>query len=232
VSAEKIPVPISDDEGEEDIEYEVIEDDDDEAGSQDVVGYVFAVVDQQPASVAAVSGSCKPMVDSGSVVSTCPSWYAPGVETVQTDYSLNLESVLGEKLKHYGFKHGVNYKNKSGESLEAGYEVTDSTRPILSVKKSSEAGQMTVFGPSRSRIIKDPESIKAIESIIEKAQGVDIILENGAYVADVELSTAEPPAQAGPVAPQVHSAPTVTRTNLERVVKDAFRGGAGGRDVP
>ena len=44
----------------------------------------------------------RPIVDSGSVVSTCPVNYATSVPTEKVHYSLNLESVLGESLQHYG----------------------------------------------------------------------------------------------------------------------------------
>ena len=78
-------------------------------------GSVCPVVIKPSGQMAAVKRSFKPMIDSGSVVSTCPPWYAPGVATKKTKYHLNLESVLGEKLKHYGFKEGVAYKNGLGD---------------------------------------------------------------------------------------------------------------------
>ena len=49
----------------------------------------------------------RPIVDSGSVVSTCPVDYATSVPTEKVQYSLNLESVLGESLQHYSIKRNV-----------------------------------------------------------------------------------------------------------------------------
>ena len=46
----------------------------------------------------------RPIVDSGSVVSTCPVDYATSVPTKKFHYSMNWESVLGESLQHYGIK--------------------------------------------------------------------------------------------------------------------------------
>ena len=41
----------------------------------------------------------RPIVDSGSVVSTCPVAYATSVPTEKLHYSMNLENVLGESLQ-------------------------------------------------------------------------------------------------------------------------------------
>ena len=46
----------------------------------------------------------RPIVDSGSVMSTCPVDYATSVPTEKIQSSMNLESVLGESLQHYGIK--------------------------------------------------------------------------------------------------------------------------------
>ena len=83
--------------------------------------------------------------------------------------------MLGEKLKHYGFKECVAYQSGLGEEMKVGYEVTDSTRPILSVQRSTEVGQMTVFGPSVSKIINDPKVIQDIGKILNNVNGIDII---------------------------------------------------------
>ena len=53
----------------------------------------------------------RPIVDSGSVVSTCPVDYATPVPTEKVYYSMNLESVLGESLQHYGIKRNVLFTN-------------------------------------------------------------------------------------------------------------------------
>ena len=53
----------------------------------------------------------QPIVDSGSVLSTCPVVNATSVPTEKVQYSLNLESVLGESLQHYGIKRNVPFTN-------------------------------------------------------------------------------------------------------------------------
>ena len=67
----------------------------------------------------------RPIVDSGSVVSTCPVDYATSVPTEKVHYSMNLESVLGESLQHYGIKRNVLFTNKTGSTMNVNFEVTD-----------------------------------------------------------------------------------------------------------
>ena len=77
----------------------------------------------------------RPIVDSGSAVSTCPVDYATSVPTEKVHYSMNLESVLGESLQHYGIKRNVLVTNRIGSTMNVNFEVTDTERAILSVHK-------------------------------------------------------------------------------------------------
>ena len=52
------------------------------------------------------------IVDTGSVVSTCPVDWATSVLTEKVNCSKILESVLGESLQHYGVKHNVLFANR------------------------------------------------------------------------------------------------------------------------
>ena len=73
----------------------------------------------------------RPFVDSGSVVSTCPVDHATSVPTEKVQYCMNLESVLGESLQHYGIKRKVPFTNRSGSSMNVNFEVTDTKRAIF-----------------------------------------------------------------------------------------------------
>ena len=44
-------------------------------------------------------------------------------------------SVLGESLQHYGIKRNVLFTNRTGSTMDVNFEVTDTTRAILSVHK-------------------------------------------------------------------------------------------------
>ena len=61
----------------------------------------------------------RPIVDSGSVASTCPVDYATSVPTEKVHYCMNLESVLGESLQHYGITRTVHPKRNSRETKDS-----------------------------------------------------------------------------------------------------------------
>ena len=63
----------------------------------------------------------RPIVDSGSVVSTCPVDYATSVATEKVHYSMNLESVLGESLQHYSIKRNVPFTNRIGSTMNVNF---------------------------------------------------------------------------------------------------------------
>ena len=54
----------------------------------------------------------RPIVDSGSVVSTCPVDYATSVPTEKVHYSMNLGIVLRESLQHHGIERNVPSTNR------------------------------------------------------------------------------------------------------------------------
>ena len=78
----------------------------------------------------------RPIVDSASVVSTCPVDHATSVPTEKVNYTVNLESVLGEPLQHYGVKRNVPFPNRKGGTMSVNFEVTGTKRSILSVHKA------------------------------------------------------------------------------------------------
>ena len=84
----------------------------------------------------------RPILDSGSVVSTCPVDYATSVPTEKVHYSMNLESVLG-----YGIKRNDPCTNRTGSTMSVNFEVTDTKLAILSVHKDCGNGSMVVFTP-------------------------------------------------------------------------------------
>ena len=130
----------------------------------------------------------RPIVDSGSVVSTCPVDYATSVPTEKVQYSMNLESVLGESLQHYGIKRNVPFTNRSGSSMNVNFEVTDTKRAILSVHKGCGNGSMIVFTPDgKGKIVNDKNCIEQVKQIMASTQGFDIVYDRRAFVSDVDV---------------------------------------------
>ena len=102
-------------------------------GSEEPAGTHETKPDQSTGEVLFAVGcrDGRPIVDSGSVVSTCPVDYATSVPTEKVHYSMNLESVLGESLQHYGIKRDVPFTNRTGSTMKVNFQVADTTRAIF-----------------------------------------------------------------------------------------------------
>ena len=111
------------------------------------------------------------------------------VPTEKVQYSMNLESVLGESLQHYGIKRNVPFTNRSGSSMNVNFEVTDTKRPILSVHRGCGNGSMIVFTPDgKGKIVNDKKRIEQVKQIMGSTPGFDIVYDIGAYVLDVDVN--------------------------------------------
>ena len=117
-----------------------------------------------------------PIVDSGSVVSTCPVDCAKSVPTEKVHYSMNVESALGESLQPYGIKRNVPFTSRTGSTMNVNFEVTDTKRAILSVHRSCGNGSMIVFTPGgRGKLVNDKSCIEQVQQIMETTPGFDIV---------------------------------------------------------
>ena len=133
------------------------------------------------------------IVDSGSVVSMCQVDYVTSVPTEKVNYSMNLESVLGESLQHYGIKRNAPFTNRTGSTMNVNFEVADTKRAILSVRKGCGNGSIIVFTPDgRGEIINDMRCNEHVQQIAEKTPGLDTVYDRGAYVLDVEVNDGGP----------------------------------------
>ena len=131
----------------------------------------------------------RPIVDSGSVVSTCPVDHATSVPTEKVHYSMNLESVLGESLQHYGIKRIVPFTNRTGSTMNVNCEVTDTKRAILSVHKGCGNGSKIVFTPDgKGKIVNDTKWIDQVIQIMASTPGFDIVYDRGAHVLDADVN--------------------------------------------
>ena len=128
--------------------------------------------------------SGRPMVDSGAFTSCCPKNYAREVQ-IEKAPPLNLKSVLGESIQHYGVRKNLEFSSSGGkEKYTHDFQVTDCIRPILSVRACNQRAELVCFGPNEKRIITDSDAIAKIEAILRKASGHQIIGEKGSYVLE------------------------------------------------
>ena len=98
--------------------------------------------------------------------------YSTSVPTEKVHDSMNLESVLGESLQHYGIKCNVLFTNRTGSTTNVYFEVTDTMRAILSVHRGCGNGSMIVFTrDGRCKIVNDRSCIEQVQQILEKTQG-------------------------------------------------------------
>ena len=138
----------------------------------------------------------RPNVDSGNVVKLCPRApvdYAMSVPTEKVNYSMNLESVLGESLQHYGVKRNVPFVNRKGSTMTVNFEVTDTKRATLSVHKGCGNGAKVVFTPDgRGKVINDKRCNEHVQQIMGTTPGFDIVYDRGACVLDADVNGVQP----------------------------------------
>ena len=115
--------------------------------------------------------------------------YATSVSTEKIHYNMNLESVLGESLQHYGIKRDVLFTNRTGSTMNVNFEVTDTKRAILSVYRCCGNGSMIVFNSDgRGKFMNDRRCIEQTQQILEKTPGFDIVCDSRAYVLGVDVN--------------------------------------------
>ena len=102
---------------------------------------------------------------------------------------MNLESVLGESLQHYGIKRNVPFTNRSGSTRNVNFEVIDTKRAILSVHKGCGSGSSIVFTPDgKGKIVNDTKCTEKVKQIMGSTPGFDIVYDRGTYVLEVDVN--------------------------------------------
>ena len=108
---------------------------------------------------------------------------------MELEHQLSLLSVRGEPLRHHGTMTNVPFTAFDGSEMRVNFEVTDATRPILSVNKGADIGAMTIFKPcGGGKIIRDAAAIGKITNILDETEGFNDVHENGAYVLKTKTS--------------------------------------------
>ena len=82
----------------------------------------------------------RPIVDSGSVMSTCPVNYAMSVTAEKVHHNMKLESVLRESLQHYVIKRNVPFTNRTGSTMNVSLRsLTQNVQFCLCIRAAAAA---------------------------------------------------------------------------------------------
>ena len=115
--------------------------------------------------------------------------YATSVPTEKVHFSMNLESVLGESLQHYGIKRNVPFTNRTGSTMNVNFEVNDTKRAILSVHKGCGNGSMIVFTPDgKGKMVNDMKCVEQMKQMMGSTPGFGIVYDRGASVLDAQVN--------------------------------------------
>ena len=130
----------------------------------------------------------RPLVDSGSAVSTCPVDCATSVSREKVHYSMHLESMLGESPQHYGIKRNVPFTNRIGSTMNVNFEATDTESAIFVCTQGLRQRLDGRVHSRRGKIVNDKKFIEQVRQIMATTPGFDIVYDRGAYVLDVDVN--------------------------------------------
>ena len=90
---------------------------------------------------------------------------------------------LGESLQHCGIKRNVLSTNRTGNTVNVNFEVTDTKSASLSVHKGCGNGSTIVFTPDgKGNIVNDTKCIEQVKKMMASTPGFDIVYDRGAFV--------------------------------------------------
>ena len=131
------------------------------------------------------NGRVRIAVDSGAAESVSPyDWFEDfGLNPVAPGKQLRLVNASGGKINHYG-ERKVAMRAGSGERLIGlPFQVCDVKKPLVSVKRICEKGNIIQFGPgSEDSFIMNMKS----------GEKIFLVEENGQYMMEVTLETVLP----------------------------------------
>ena len=124
-------------------------------------------------------------MDSGAAESVSPyDWFEDfGLDPVKPGKQLRLVNASGGKINHYG-ERKVAMRTGSGDRLIGLlFQVCDVRKPLVSVKRICEKGNIIQFGPSK----KDSFIMN-----VKSKEKIYLIEENGQYMMEATVETESP----------------------------------------
>ena len=112
-------------------------------------------------------------VDSAADESVCPRQWAAHFGTGPKERDLKLVNASGGPIAHYGSrKVAFQPDDMAGRVLGVGFEVTDVKKPLMSVKRICEKGNLVQFGPDESFI----QNLESGEKLMMHKRGNTYVL--------------------------------------------------------
>ena len=103
---------------------------------------------QQPEMVDVCGVRTEITVDSAADESVCPQGWAAHFGTGPSDRALKLVNASGGEICHYGSRQvAFQPEEMGGRMLGMGFQVTDVKKPLMSVSRICESGNIVQFGP-------------------------------------------------------------------------------------
>ena len=124
----------------------------------------------------------RPVVDSRVSCFDFSTWVCSIYEDERISGSIDFVKWLGRAfLRHHGVRNSVLFQARDGSCTSVNFEVTDSTRAILSVRKGADSGSMTVFKPYGGG--KDHVTIQKNMNILDKIKCFHIVYERVVFLS-------------------------------------------------
>ena len=112
------------------------------------IRWVCPVVDEKDGEKAGCGVMTEITVDSAAEESVCPRAWAEqfGIKSVEPGKAMKLVNASGGRISHWGSRRVQVYAAGLERPLDIGFQVTDVRKPLLSVRRLCEQGNIVQFG--------------------------------------------------------------------------------------
>ena len=127
--------------------------------------WVCLVTTEEGEQTDACSAMTEITVDSAAEESVCPRGWAEhfGMQPVEPGKAMKLVNASGGRIAHWGSRRVQVYAAGIERPLDIGFQVTDVKKPLLSVRRLCEQGNIVQFGQdSRNSFVRNLQTSECI----------------------------------------------------------------------